>query len=88
VRIAPLDPATAFWLSDAALISAALAKAQESIEVPDNRFIASPIMDFRAAFRPASPPRKTSIDPCAIDEQKINAKMGHHVAAPKVKPRR
>ena len=42
VPAASLDAETAFWLRNAALISKALAKAQESIEMPDNRFIGPP----------------------------------------------
>ena len=53
-----LDAATAFWLRNAALISMALAKAQDSIEIPDNGFTASPSIDFRAAYRFASLTRK------------------------------
>jgi hypothetical protein len=41
-----LDAATAFGFKNAAFISMALAKAQDSIEIPDIRFTASPI-DFR-----------------------------------------
>jgi hypothetical protein len=43
IPAALLDAATAFWLRNAAFISMALAKAQESSEVPDNRFTASPL---------------------------------------------
>src|SRR5262245_44284384 len=42
--------ATAFWLRNAAFIIMALAKAQANIEIPDNRFTASPLRYFRAVL--------------------------------------
>ena len=66
---ASLDAATAFWLRNAAFISMALAKAQESIEIPDNRFTASPFNRFQGGIpiciAREKDPRPASLDRCA-----------------------
>src|SRR4029077_10915371 len=64
IPAASLDPATAFWLKNAALISMALAKAQDSMEIPDNRFTASPLNRFQGGIPICNAHAKTALDRC------------------------
>jgi len=55
----------------------ALAKAQRSIAIPDNRFIASPLNRFQGGIPICTAHAKTALDPpSGTAELKINARKG------------